>query len=90
MDDRNERTIFIAGFIPESITLADIYELVGACGPVEEIRWPRINSRQRNFAFAIFTDVQAAREAISRLDGAILGGKAITVRPARPRKEAKA
>lgn len=46
----------------------------------------RETGRSRGFGFITFEDADAAQEAISRLDGADLGGRNIGVRIAEERK----
>ena len=67
----------------------DLRDLLGAHGPVEEIKvvMDRDTGRARGFAFATMNTEEGAKAAIAALNGKDWMGRALTVNEARPREE---
>ena len=67
----------------------DLRDLLGAHGPVEEIKivMDRDTGRPRGFAFATMSTPEGAKAAITALNGKDWKGRALTVNEARPREE---
>ena len=67
----------------------DVRELLGAHGPVEEVKviMDRDTGRARGFAFATMNTEEGAKAAIAALNGKDWKGRALTVNEARPREE---
>jgi len=65
--------------------LIDLFEQVGQVGEVSVIT-DRETGRSKGFAFVEMSDEQAARTAIERLNGTLLGNRNITVNEARERQ----
>lgn len=64
--------------------LIDLFEQVGQVTSATVIT-DRDTGRSKGFGFVEMSDEQAARSAIERLNGTILGGRTITVNEARER-----
>ena len=67
----------------------DLRDLLGAHGPVEEIKvvMDRDTGRARGFAFATMHTEESAKAAIMALNGKDWKGRALTVNEARPRED---
>jgi RNA recognition motif-containing protein len=67
----------------------DLRDLLGAHGPVEEVKivMDRDTGRPRGFAFATMSTAEGAKAAITGLNGKDWKGRALTVNEARPREE---
>ena len=65
--------------------LSDLFEQVGQVTEVSVITG-RETGRSKGFGFVEMSDEQAARTAIERLNGTILGERTITVNQARERQ----
>lgn len=67
----------------------DLRDLLGAHGPVEEVKvvMDRDTGRPRGFAFATMSTAEGAKAAITALNGKDWNGRALTVNEARPREE---
>ncbi len=69
-------------------TEADIRTAFSAHGPVSEVyvAMDQASGRPRGFAFVTMGTPEAAQAAIAALNGAQLGGRALTVNEARPKE----
>jgi cold-inducible RNA-binding protein len=67
----------------------DVRDLLGAHGPVEEVKviMDRDTGRARGFAFATMHTEEGAKAAIAALNGKDWNGRSLTVNEARPREE---
>jgi RNA recognition motif-containing protein len=67
----------------------DLHETFGAHGTVLEanLMLDRMSGRSRGFAFVTMSTDEEAAKAIESLNGADMGGRALTVNVARPREE---
>jgi cold-inducible RNA-binding protein len=67
----------------------DLQDAFAAHGKVVEanLMMDRTTGRPRGFAFVTMNTPEEAQKAISALNGAQLGGRALTVNVARPREE---
>ena len=67
----------------------DLHETFGAYGTVLEanLMLDRMSGRSRGFAFVTMSTDEEAEKAIAGLNGADMGGRALTVNVARPREE---
>lgn len=68
------RTVFVGGF-NELTKKRELFELFGSVGTVEHIRM------KKGFAFVQYQDFEQAQKAITNLDGSILNGTRIEVKP---------
>lgn len=66
----------------------DLHRAFAAFGEVNEVKivMDRETGRSRGFAFVTMADENGAREAVARLDGSQLGGRALRVNEAQPRE----
>ncbi len=80
-------TNIYVGNLPFSATAEEIRDLFSAYGTVESVKLitDRETGRLRGFGFVEMES--GAEEAIAALDQKDLGGRRITVNPARPREE---
>jgi cold-inducible RNA-binding protein len=80
--------IYVGG-LPYSTTSDDLLRAFGAYGEVAEavVASDRDTGRSKGFGFVQMSDDTAAQSAIAGLDGSDLGGRTITVNPARPRED---
>ena len=80
-------TNIYVGNLPFSATTEEIHDLFSAYGTVESVNLitDRETGRLRGFGFVEMAD--GANEAIDALHQTELGGRALTVNPARPREE---
>jgi len=67
----------------------DLQDAFAAHGTVTEtnLMMDRTTNRPRGFAFVTMSSPEEAQKAIAALNGAQLGGRALTVNIARPREE---
>ena len=77
------------GNLSFDITENDLQDAFAAHGTVTEtnIMMDRTTNRPRGFAFVTMSSPEEAQKAIAALNGAQLGGRALTVNVARPREE---
>ena len=77
------------GNLSFDVTENDLRDLLGAHGPVEEVKvvMDRDTGRPRGFAFATMSTAEGAKAAITALNGKDWNGRALTVNEARPREE---
>src|SRR5258708_2421692 len=77
------------GNLTFDVTENDLRDLLGAHGPVEEVKlvMDRDTGRPRGFAFATMGTAEGAKAAIAGLNGKDWKGRALTVNEARPREE---
>src|SRR5437588_7417987 len=75
------------GGLPYQTTEQDLIELFEQVGQVTEasVITDRDSGRSKGFGFVEMSDEQAARTAIERLNGTLLGNRTITVNEARER-----
>ena len=76
------------GNLPFSTTDATLHEAFSAHGQVDEavVVTDRETGRSRGFGFVEMTSSDEARKAIEELNGTDMGGRALTVNEARPRR----
>ena len=67
----------------------DLQDAFAAHGTVTEtnLMMDRVSGRPRGFGFVTMSTPEEAQKAIAALNGAQLGGRALTVNVARPREE---
>ncbi|HET9793896.1 MAG TPA: RNA-binding protein [Thermoanaerobaculia bacterium] len=77
------------GNLSYNTTEDELRELFGAYGNPDSVKiiMDRETGRSKGFGFVEFSDDQAAKSAMSALNGRDLGGRALTVNEARPREE---
>jgi cold-inducible RNA-binding protein len=77
------------GNLSYSTTSADLSELFGEIGEVVSVNLitDRMSGRSKGFAFVEMAEYDAAQEAINRLNGQEVDGRAIKVAEARPKRE---
>src|SRR5215467_10907576 len=77
------------GNLSFDVTENDLRDLLGAHGPVDEVKivMDRDTGRARGFAFATMNTEEGAKAAIASLNGKDWNGRALTVNEARPREE---
>jgi cold-inducible RNA-binding protein len=77
------------GNLSYSTTESDLRELFAAYGAVDSVAvvTDRDSGRSKGFGFVEFGNDAEAQAAISALNGKDVGGRALTVSPARPRAE---
>jgi RNA recognition motif-containing protein len=80
--------IFV-GNLAFTVTEQDVRELFAPYGVVDRVNLitDRETGRLRGFGFVEMADDQAAREAMTALNGKELAGRALNVNEARPREE---
>ena len=80
--------IFV-GNLAYTTTELELRQLFEPYGVVERVHIPqdRETGRPRGFGFVEMPDTTAAKAAITGLQGATLGGRALSVNEARPREE---
>ena len=78
------------GGLPYHTTEHDLIDLFEQVGQVTEVSviTDRDTGRSKGFGFVEMSDQQAARTAIERLNGTLLGNRTITVSEARERQSA--
>jgi cold-inducible RNA-binding protein len=77
------------GNLSFDITENDLQDAFAAHGTVTEtnLMMDRATGRPRGFAFVTMSTPEEAQKAIAALNGAQLGGRALTVNVAKPREE---
>jgi RNA recognition motif-containing protein len=77
------------GNLPFSVTENDLQDAFAAHGTVVEamLMMDRTTGRPRGFGFVTMNTPEEAQKAIAALNGAQLGGRALTVNIARSREE---
>jgi RNA recognition motif-containing protein len=77
------------GNLSYSVTVSTLEELFSSIGEVTsvDIITDRMTGRSRGFAFVEMAGIEDAQKAIAELDGRDLGGRAIKVSEAHPRRE---
>jgi len=77
------------GNLPFNATENDLQDAFAAHGTVVEavLMMDRTTGRPRGFGFITMNSPEEAQKAIAALNGAQLGGRALTVNIARPREE---
>ncbi len=82
-------TQLYVGNLDFKITENDLRTAFAACGTVVEANLvkDRVTGRPRGFAFVTMSSAEEAQAAIGALNGRDLGGRVLTVNPARPREE---
>ncbi len=80
-------TNIYVGNLPFSTTEAQVHELFSEYGTVESVKLitDRDTGRPRGFGFVEMLD--GAEQAIEKLNQHVIGGRPLTVNPARPREE---
>jgi len=82
-------TRIYVGSLPFSATDDQLLQLFTPFGEVTEavVAIDRATNQSKGFGFIQMTDDAAAQSAISALNGSELGGRTLTVSPAKPREE---
>ena len=82
------KNLYVGNF-PHSTTEADLRNLFQEHGTVEKITlvMDRETGRSRGFGFVEMGDASEADKAIAALNGADLGGRALTINEAKPKTE---
>jgi RNA recognition motif-containing protein len=82
-------TKLFVGNLPFQVTNADLEGLFSQVGAVTSVNviTDKFTGRSRGFGFVEMTDAQEAQQAIARLNGAELHGRALTVNEAKPQQE---
>ena len=77
------------GNLSFNTTENDLQDAFAAHGTVTEtnLMMDRVSGRPRGFGFVTMSTPEEAQKAIAALNGAQLGGRALTVNIARPREE---
>ena len=80
--------IFV-GNLAYTATEEEVRQLFEGYGAVDTVRLAtdRDTGRPRGFGFVEMSDAREAQAAITGLNGASLGGRALTINEARPREE---
>jgi len=83
------KTIYV-GNLPSGASETEVRELFAQHGTVHAVRWitDRYTGRFRGFGFVEMDDA-AAEAAINALNGTDMGGRALTVNEASPRREGR-
>jgi cold-inducible RNA-binding protein len=82
-------TKLYVGNLSFNLTENDLQDAFAAHGTVTEanLMMDRATGRPRGFAFVTMSTPDEAKKAIDALNGAMLGGRNLTVNEARPREE---
>ena len=77
------------GNLAYSVDNNALEEMFSSFGQVSsaQVITDRDTGRSKGFGFVEFSDAQAAKTAISEMDGKDMGGRALTVNEARPRED---
>ncbi len=81
------KRLYVGG-LPYSTTEAELEELFLPLGSIESLRLivDRDTGRSKGFGFVELSTEAEAREAVDRLDGAMLHGRRLTVNEAKPQE----
>ncbi len=84
----SSKRIFVGG-LPYSVSDQQLEELFSAHGSVDSARviTDRVTGRSRGFGFVEMPNEEEAEEAIRKLNGTDLDGRALTVNAAKPRMD---
>jgi cold-inducible RNA-binding protein len=84
----SSKRIFVGG-LPYSVSDRQLEELFAAHGAVDSahVITDRVTGRSRGFGFVEMPNESEAEEAIRKLNGTDLEGRALTVNAAKPRME---
>jgi RNA recognition motif-containing protein len=82
-------TQLYVGNLDFKVTESDLRTAFAACGSVVEVTVvkDRATGRPRGFGFVTMSSPEEAQKAIEALNGKELGGRGLSVSPARPREE---
>lgn len=82
-------TKLFVGNLPFQATNTDLEDLFSQVGTVASVNLitDKFTGKSRGFGFVEMTDAQEAQQAITRLHGKELHGRALTVNEAKPREE---
>ena len=82
-------TQLYVGNLDFKVTENDLRTAFAACGTVIEVTvvMDRETGRPRGFGFVTMSSPEEAQKAVEALHGKDLGGRALTVNPARPREQ---
>ncbi len=85
-EDAISHKVFV-GNLNFQTTQNELEKVFGEVGEVQEVFIPvdRASGRPRGFAFVEFTDAEGVQQAIEKLDGKEIGGRAIRVNEAQER-----
>lgn len=80
-------TTLYVGNLNFQLTNEQLHEMFSVFGEVTsaKIIIDRETNRSKGFAFVDFENAQDAREAVSKMDGAVVSGRNLKVNEARPR-----
>jgi RNA recognition motif-containing protein len=86
--DEDSMKLYV-GNLSYNTTEDDLREAFGAYGTPDSVKviTDRDTGRSKGFGFVEFSDDQAAKAAMSALNGREVGGRTLTVNEARPREE---
>src|SRR5215467_3398022 len=82
-------TKLYVGNLPFNTTENELQELFSQAGAVQEVTLmqDRFTGKSRGFAFVTMSSEEEAQNAISKLNGQTMEGRAMTVNEARPREQ---
>lgn len=82
-------TRIYVGNLPATVDKAQLVQVFGGFGEVVDahIVTDRDNGQSKGFAFIEMANEEATRQAITGLNGSLLGTQTLTVNEARPRAE---
>ena len=85
----SENTKLYVGNLPFASTAQDLEALFGTVGTVSvvEIIFDKFTGRSRGFAFVTMSSGEEAQQAVEKLHGHQMDGRALAVNIARPREE---
>lgn len=81
------KKLYVGGlpYAVDSQGLQEIFEQVGAVVSAEVIM-DRETGRSKGFGFVEMADEEAAKQAVEKLNGSVVGGRSLTVNEARPKE----
>src|SRR3954447_13072287 len=81
-------TKLYVGNLPFNTTENELQELFSSAGQVQEVMLmqDKFTGKSRGFAFVTMTSEQDAQNAVSKINGQTIEGRALTVNEARPRE----
>ncbi|MEK6926262.1 MAG: RNA-binding protein [Nanoarchaeota archaeon] len=84
----SESRVYV-GNLPFSIGFEELKELFSPCGEVTEatVIVNKFSGRSKGFGFVTFTNAESAEKAIAEMNEKEVGGRRISVRPAKPMEE---